>query len=60
MTKPLTRSTWTKVLSNIKISAPDDTTRTLAQMLLDMLDSRNSDDVSDIFDTYGARLLEQR
>lgn len=58
MTKPLTATTWRGVLGRIKINAADDTTRTLAQMLLDVLDSRNANDVAEIFDTYGSRLLE--
>jgi hypothetical protein len=58
MTKPaLTEKVWLRTLASIKISAPDDTTRTLAQVLSDIIEAPG--DMPEILDTYGRGLLAQ-
>lgn len=51
----LTIPVWIATLERIKDHTADDMTRTLAQILLDMIDDPH--DVDGILDAYGARLL---
>ena len=54
-TQALTETTWVKVLERIVGSAPDEMTRHLAQILLDIIEAPA--DIGEILDTYGAGLL---
>ena len=55
MNTALTIPVWIATLERLKRSAIDDTTRTLVQILLDIIDEPN--DVDRILDTYGRKLL---
>ena len=59
MTDALTATPWLAVLDRIKRASDDDTTRTLAQMLYDILKNTNDPAVGFIFDIYASQLLER-
>lgn len=57
MTNALTATPWLAVLDRIKRCTPDDTTRTLAQMLYDIFTETNDPRIAEIADAYAYRLL---
>lgn len=57
MTTALTEEVWRKTLRRVVDGPVDDTTRTLAQMMLDVIDYCDGPAVGAILDCYGSRLL---
>lgn len=57
MTDALTGTPWLAVLSRIKKYSDDDTTRTLAAMLYDIVSSAQSYEMDEILDQYARRLM---
>jgi len=53
----LTQTTWEAVLNRIIKYGSNETTQTLAAMLLDIIDSSTDPVVDEILDTYGARMM---
>jgi hypothetical protein len=56
MTNALTETYWIKVLNRVVSDSGSDTTRTLAKMLLDIID--DPADIGGVLDAYGSKLLE--
>ena len=57
MTDALTETVWLKVLQRIVTTTDDDTKRTLAQMLYEII---LGEDVDRVLDVFGSRLLERQ
>jgi hypothetical protein len=57
VTNALTGTPWLAVLSRIKKYSDDDTTRTLASMLYDILNNAKTPEMDDILDRYALKLL---
>lgn len=57
MTEALTATPWLAVLSRIKRFSNDDTTRTLAAAMYDILSETHDPKVDEILDAYAYRLL---
>lgn len=55
--RALTASPWIKTLNLIRRDTDHDTTRILAEMLLDIVKVSDDPDVAEIFDAYAAELL---
>jgi hypothetical protein len=54
---PLTGTPWLAVLDRIKKYTDNETTRTLAQMLYDIIDNTRDPHIGEILDAYAYRLL---
>jgi hypothetical protein len=59
MSQALTETAWLTTLQRVKTNADDDTTRTLAAILIDIIVNSDEPEVGLILDAYGARLLEE-
>lgn len=57
MTEALTGTPWLAVLSRIRKYSDDDTTRTLAAMLYDIIDQSKSSEMDEILDHYARQLM---
>jgi len=57
MTEALTGTPWLAVLSRIKKYSDDDTTRTLAAMLYDIVNQSSSAEMDEILDHYARQLM---
>jgi len=57
MTEALTGTPWLAVLARIKKYSDDDTTRTLAAMLYDIIAHSTSSQMDEILDQYARRLM---
>jgi hypothetical protein len=57
MTEALTGTPWLAVLSRIIKFSDDETTRTLAGMLYDILACTTSREIDEIVDSYARRLI---
>jgi len=57
MTEALTGTPWLAVLDRIKRFSNDDTTRTLAAVLYDIVGQSHSREVDEILDAYAFRIL---
>lgn len=57
MTEALTGTPWLAVLSRIKKYSDDDTTRTLASMLYDIINSSHSTAMDEVLDRYARQLM---
>ena len=57
MTEALTGTPWLAVFNRIVKHADDDTTRTLAQMLYDIVTETNDRHIDEILDAYAYKLL---
>ncbi len=57
MTEALTENAWIGVLKRIRQDSSNDTTVTLAAMLLDIID--DPADIGHVLDAYGSKLLER-
>jgi hypothetical protein len=57
MTEALTGTPWLAVLSRIKKYSDDDTTRTLASMLYDIVNQSSSAAMDEILDHYARQLM---
>jgi hypothetical protein len=57
MTQALTGTPWLAVLSRIKRFSDDDTTRTLASALYDIINEGTDPKTDEILDAYAYRLL---
>jgi hypothetical protein len=58
MSQALTETTWRVALQRIVNTTGDDTTRTLAKMLLDII--KCPTDIDEVLDAYGSRLLGEK
>lgn len=57
MTEALTGTPWLAVLSRIKTYSDDETTRTLAAMLYDIIVHSHSYEMDEILDHYARQLM---
>lgn len=57
MTDALTGTPWLAVLSRIKKYSDDNTTRTLASMLYDIISESSSSQMDEILDHYARQLM---
>ena len=57
MTDALTGTPWLAVLARIRKYSDDDTTRTLAAMLYDIVSNANSYEMDQILDRYARQLM---
>jgi HD superfamily phosphohydrolase YqeK len=57
MTEALTGTPWLAVLTRIKKYSDDDTTRTLAAVLYDIVKESHDRKVDDILDAYAFKIL---
>jgi len=60
MTNALTARSWLATLDRIVGTTPDDSTRTLAQMLREIIAISDDPRIGEVLDAYGARLLGER
>ena len=60
MTEALTTKSWLATLDRIVRCTPDDSTRTLAKMLFEVITISDDPRIGDILDAYGARLVGER
>ena len=60
MTEALTAKSWLATLDRIVRCTPDDSTRTLAKMLFEIITVTDDRRIDDVLDAYGARLMGER
>lgn len=58
MTQALTESVWLKALERVVSGPVNDTTRTLAQVLIEIIFACDDPEIGLILDTWASRLLE--